>query len=40
MKLEALLPYLQGKKPVVLAAEEASDLETALWEPERADNPV
>ena len=30
MKLEALLPYLQGKKPVVLAAEEASDLETAV----------
>src|SRR5207302_4609730 len=30
LKLEALLPYLQGKKPVVLAAEEASDLETAV----------
>ena len=30
LKLEALLPYLQGKKSVVLAAEEASDLETAV----------
>jgi imidazolonepropionase-like amidohydrolase len=30
LKLDALLPYLQGKKPVVLAAEEASDLETAV----------
>jgi imidazolonepropionase-like amidohydrolase len=30
LKLEALLPYLQGKKAVVLAAEEASDLETAV----------
>jgi len=30
LKLEALLPYLQGQKPVVLAAEEASDLETAV----------
>lgn len=30
LKLEALLPYLQGKKPIVLAAEEASDLETAV----------
>jgi len=30
LKLEALVPYLQGKKPVVLAAEEASDLETAV----------
>ncbi|HXE91844.1 MAG TPA: amidohydrolase family protein [Terriglobales bacterium] len=30
LKLEALLPYLEGKKPVVLAAEEASDVEVAL----------
>jgi len=30
LKLEALEPYLQGKKPIVLAAEEASDLETAV----------
>lgn len=30
LKLEALLPYLAGKRPVVLAAEEPSDLETAL----------
>jgi len=30
LKLEALLPYLEGKKLVVLAAEEASDLETAV----------
>jgi imidazolonepropionase-like amidohydrolase len=30
LKLEALLPYLHGKKPIVLAAEEASDLETAV----------
>jgi imidazolonepropionase-like amidohydrolase len=30
LKLEALLPYLQGKKPVVLAAQEPSDLETAV----------
>jgi len=30
LKLEALLPYLQGKKPVVLAAEEASDLQAAV----------
>ncbi len=30
LKLEALLPYLEGKKPVVLAAREASDLETAV----------
>jgi len=30
LKLEALLPYLQGKKPVVLAAEGPSDLETAV----------
>src|ERR1044071_6609556 len=30
LKLEALLPYLRGKRPVVLAAEEANDLETAV----------
>src|SRR5882724_10334600 len=30
LKLEALLPYLDGKRPIVLAAEEASDLETAV----------
>ena len=30
LKLEALQPYLQGKKPVVLAAEEANDLLTGL----------
>ncbi len=30
LKLEALLPYLEGKKPVVLAADEANDLETAV----------
>jgi imidazolonepropionase-like amidohydrolase len=30
LKLEALLPYLHGQKPVVLAAEEANDLETAM----------
>lgn len=30
LKLEALLPYLQGKKPIVLAAESPSDLETAV----------
>lgn len=30
LKLEALLPYLDGKKPVVLAASEAGDLETAV----------
>jgi imidazolonepropionase-like amidohydrolase len=30
LKLEALIPYLQGKKTIVLAAEEASDLETAV----------
>lgn len=29
LKLEALLPYLEGKKPVVLKAEEPSDVETA-----------
>ena len=30
LKLEALLPYLQGKKPIVLAAEEPNDLQTAV----------
>ncbi|HWZ45200.1 MAG TPA: amidohydrolase family protein [Candidatus Saccharimonadales bacterium] len=30
LKLEALLPYLRGQRPVVLAAEEANDLLTAL----------
>ncbi len=30
LKLEALLPYLDGKKPIVLAAEQPGDLETAL----------
>jgi imidazolonepropionase-like amidohydrolase len=30
LKLEALLPYLDGKKQIVLAAEEASDLQTAV----------
>src|SRR5258708_38793039 len=30
LKLEALVPYLQGKKPIVLAAKEPSDLETAV----------
>jgi imidazolonepropionase-like amidohydrolase len=30
LKLEALLPYLQGKKTIVLAAEGPSDLETAV----------
>jgi imidazolonepropionase-like amidohydrolase len=30
LKLEALLPYLEGKKPIVLAAEGPSDLETAV----------
>lgn len=30
LKLEALLPYLQGKKPIVLAAQGPSDLETAV----------
>jgi imidazolonepropionase-like amidohydrolase len=30
LKLEALLPYLQGKKTVVLAAENASDLRTVV----------
>jgi imidazolonepropionase-like amidohydrolase len=30
LKLEALLPYLDGKKPIVLAAEEPNDLQTAV----------
>ena len=30
LKLEALLPYLEGKKTIVLAAESASDLQTAV----------
>jgi imidazolonepropionase-like amidohydrolase len=30
LKSEALLPYLDGKKPVVLAAESSSDLQTAV----------
>jgi imidazolonepropionase-like amidohydrolase len=30
LKLEALLPYLEGKKTIVLAAESPSDLETAV----------
>ncbi|HSA93488.1 MAG TPA: amidohydrolase family protein, partial [Terriglobales bacterium] len=30
LRLEALLPYLDGKKPVVLAAAEPSDVEVAL----------
>jgi imidazolonepropionase-like amidohydrolase len=30
LKLEALLPYLQGKKMIVLAADEANDLQTAV----------
>ncbi|HEV2960313.1 MAG TPA: amidohydrolase family protein [Candidatus Angelobacter sp.] len=30
LKLEALLPYLHAQKPVVLAAEEPNDVETAL----------
>jgi imidazolonepropionase-like amidohydrolase len=30
LKLEALLPYLEGKKTIVLAAEGASDLQTAV----------
>jgi imidazolonepropionase-like amidohydrolase len=30
LKLEALLPYLEGKKLVVVAADEPSDLETAV----------
>jgi len=30
LKLEALLPYLEGKKPVVVAATEPNDVETAV----------
>jgi imidazolonepropionase-like amidohydrolase len=30
LKLEALLPYLKGDKPVVLAAEESNDVQTAV----------
>lgn len=30
LKLEALLPYLHGQKPVVLAAEDANDVQTAM----------
>lgn len=30
LKLEALLPYLAGKKPVVVAADEASDIQVAV----------
>jgi imidazolonepropionase-like amidohydrolase len=30
LKYEALVPYLQGKKPVVLAAETGSDVDTAV----------
>jgi imidazolonepropionase-like amidohydrolase len=30
LKLESLLPYLEGKRPVVLAAVEASDVQTAV----------
>ena len=30
LKFEALLPYLEGKKTIVLAAEQASDLEAAV----------
>jgi len=30
LKLEALLPYLQGKKPVVVAARESGDIETVM----------
>jgi imidazolonepropionase-like amidohydrolase len=30
LKLEAMVPYLRGQKPVVLAVEENKDLETAL----------
>src|SRR5215469_14263673 len=29
LKLEALLPYLEGKRPVIIKAEEPSDVETA-----------
>jgi len=30
LKLEALLPYVDGERPIVLAAQEGSDLETAV----------
>ena len=30
LKLEALIPYLKGQKPVVLAAEQSNDLQTAM----------
>ena len=30
LKLESMLPYLEGKRPVVLAANEASDVQTAV----------
>jgi imidazolonepropionase-like amidohydrolase len=30
LKLEALLPYLHGQKPVILAAEESNDVQTAM----------
>jgi imidazolonepropionase-like amidohydrolase len=30
MKLEALLPYLDGKRPVIVGAEEGSDVKTAM----------
>ncbi|HEX7960924.1 MAG TPA: amidohydrolase family protein [Terriglobales bacterium] len=30
LKLEALLPYLQGKKPVVVAAHDSADIETVM----------
>jgi imidazolonepropionase-like amidohydrolase len=30
LKMEALLPYLRGQKPVVLAAEEPNDVQTAM----------
>jgi imidazolonepropionase-like amidohydrolase len=30
LKLEALLPYLRGQKPMVLAAEQANDLQTIM----------
>ena len=30
LKFEALLPYLEGKKPVVVEAEEPNDIETAM----------
>lgn len=30
LKFDALLPYLEGKKPVVIEAEESNDIETAM----------